>query len=180
MTTDLSSGRPVKVKLTVATNGPGSTLRNKVQIVVSLLNLRDTTKKKAEARKALKGAANKADDDGDNDGDGDDEPDTKLPPLHFSHASSSIDTSLYDDQDIVPSDQPVVEFIFDLDTQASFDRISQLTSSMAPDLSDLDDTYDSESVEKLRLLWYFARYVVFMITVLGRAADEGFHPQLSD
>lgn len=175
MTTNLSSGRPVKVKLTVATNGPGSTLRNKVQIVVSLLNLRDTTKKKAEARKALKG-----DDDGDKDTAEDDEPDTKLPPLHFSDTSSSVDISLYDDQDIVPLDQPVVEFIFDLDTQASFDRISQLTSSMAPDFSDLDDTYDSESVEKARLLCYFARYVVFMITVLGRAADQGFHPQLSD
>ncbi|KAJ5965688.1 hypothetical protein N7481_012402 [Penicillium waksmanii] len=180
MTTNLSSGRPVKVKLTVTTNGPGSTLRNKVQIVVSLLNLRDTTKKKVEARKALEGAANKADDDGDKNGDGDDEPDTKLAPLHSSDASLSVDTSLYDDQAIVPLDQPVVEFIFDLDTQASFDRISQVTGSLALDSSDLDDTYDSESVEKARLLWYFARYVVFMITVLGRAADQEFHPQLSD
>lgn len=181
MTTDLSSGRPVKLRLSVATsNSPGSTLRNKVQIVVSLLSLRDTTKKRSEARRALEGPANKAHDDGDKDKDEDSKPDTKLVPLHSSVASSSIDMSLYDDQVIVPSDLPEMEFTFDLDTQASFDRISQLTGGLVPDLSASDDTYDPEVLEKARLLYYFARYVVFMITVLGRAADHEIRPQLRD
>lgn len=163
-------------------SGPGSTLRNKVQIVVSLLSLRGTTKKKAEARKAIEGTANKADEDKDKDKDEDEDgkPDTRVVPLLSAITPLSVDTSLYDDQEIVPSNLPELEFTFDLDTQASFDRISQLTEGLVFDFPDSNETHDLEFLEKTRLLGYFVRYALFMITVLGRAADHEIRPQLGD
>lgn len=187
-TAELPRGRRIEMNFSIAPNGPGSTLRNKVQIVVKLLGLRGATKKKAEAREAIEkaieptlgraGAINAVED---NEKDEDEDcSDVDSIFSHSSNTSSSTDMSLYEDQTIVPSHRySEMEFTFDFELDSSLRRISQWTGVLAPDFVDWDSC-GSEFVDVDRIVDYFFKYLLYVIVVLGWSADHAFGTRLGD
>lgn len=198
---NLSRGRRVEMSFSIA-NSPGTTLRNRIQVVVRLLSLRGESKKKAEAEaeskpaleqavKPILGQAktiNRADEWAtEEEDDDDDEEDEGYQSNTDSTPSRSSTPSpnhmlLYEDQPISPSYQPEREFSFDFELQPALRRISQWTGALAPDFGFLESSdSELECADSEQLFGYFFRYIVFMITVLGRAAaDHNLGPRLRD
>lgn len=190
-TADLPRGRRIEMSFSIAPNGPGSTLRNKVQIVVKLLSLRGTTKKKAEAREAVEKAIEKAIEptlgraesiNAVEDDETEDEDCSDVDSLfsHSSDISSSTDMSLYEDQTLVPSHSySGVEFTFDFELESSLQRISQWTGVLSPDFVDWDSC-GSEFVDVDRIVEFFFKYILYVVVVLGWSADHAFGSRLGD